>query len=223
MPRKQQVQSAHQLVPFELHVSMRREMVAFFKRLTSQEHGGFEVPQQAFVDALADSLFELGLAKEKAESYVETLAIELRERAEGLKHGFSFWPGKATRFGLSFSEGAKLARFYAGRVYWTLNDTEYKGEIARACFGAGALLIEGHGLMLDGSRYGFSGRLERTEAGQYEGRASCVMPGREWDADVSVQVEVDGDALTLDGKWEECEETTELVSYALYANLRSLL
>lgn len=59
---------------------LRREMTTFFTTLRTAQPGWPAVPDQEFIDALADSLIEAGKAGGKGVAHLQTLVHELQDR-----------------------------------------------------------------------------------------------------------------------------------------------
>lgn len=76
--RRQQVANASALVRRVL----RREMTSFFIKLMTEEPGWPAVSRQALIDALADSLLDVGRQSDSGAAMIQTLAYELLERAD---------------------------------------------------------------------------------------------------------------------------------------------
>src|SRR4051794_61411 len=85
------------LVPDKVHRVLVREFAAFFRHMTTSEPGWPAIPNQSFVDALADALMTVGKEKGKDLSFIETLVIDLQDRLGGLQSGAVFWPAQSVR------------------------------------------------------------------------------------------------------------------------------
>lgn len=67
---------------------LRREFVHFFTRMRTPEPGWPAIPDQEFVDALADSLVDTAKLTGKAPvAYIQTLIHELQDRANQITKG----------------------------------------------------------------------------------------------------------------------------------------
>lgn len=68
-------------LPATIQRALRKEFTTFFTRMRAPEKGWPAIPEQAFIDALADSLTEMAKATEHHPStYLQTLVIELQDR-----------------------------------------------------------------------------------------------------------------------------------------------
>lgn len=76
MPRTTPIQPSDQV-----NRVLRREFTKFFTNMRTPEPGWPALSDQAFVDALADSLVEMAKRDQKAGiAYLQTLVIELQDR-----------------------------------------------------------------------------------------------------------------------------------------------
>lgn len=69
-----------QPLPPRVRKALRREFTKFFQEMLRPEAGWPPIPPSEFVDALADSLYEVGKADNNGVALVQTLAIELQDR-----------------------------------------------------------------------------------------------------------------------------------------------
>jgi hypothetical protein len=61
--------------------TLRKEFTAFFTTMTTEQPNGWPaIAPQDFVDALADSLIEMGKASGKNQALLQTLVFELQDR-----------------------------------------------------------------------------------------------------------------------------------------------
>jgi hypothetical protein len=68
-------------LPVRVRRVLRKEFTDFFVNMRTAEPGWPAIPDQAFVDALADSLVEMAKRTGKQPvAYLQTLAIELQDR-----------------------------------------------------------------------------------------------------------------------------------------------
>lgn len=64
-----------------VRATLRKEFTSFFTTMTTEtEEGWPTVGPQEFVDALADSLMEMGKASGKHQALLQTLVFELQDR-----------------------------------------------------------------------------------------------------------------------------------------------
>lgn len=74
-------------LPDKVRRALRREFTTFFSHMRKPEPGWPAIPDQAFVDALADSLVEMAEATEKTPvAYLQTLVHELQDRINEKTH-----------------------------------------------------------------------------------------------------------------------------------------
>jgi hypothetical protein len=60
--------------------ALRKEFTDFFRIMRTPERGWPAIPDQEFVDALADSLLEVGKQQGKGVAFLQTLVHELQDR-----------------------------------------------------------------------------------------------------------------------------------------------
>jgi hypothetical protein len=66
--------------PERAYAVTRREMTAFFRKLRTPQPGWPGIPDQSFVNALADSLLDLGKDSGTGVAQLQTLVHELQDR-----------------------------------------------------------------------------------------------------------------------------------------------
>lgn len=67
-------------LPAKVRAVLRREMTIFFTHMRTPEPGWPRIPDQEFLDALADSLLDAGKASGKGVAHLQTLIHELQDR-----------------------------------------------------------------------------------------------------------------------------------------------
>lgn len=61
---------------------LRREMTVFFTRMRQAEPGWPAIPDQEFIDALADSVIDAGKDRVTGLAFLQTLVHELQDRIQ---------------------------------------------------------------------------------------------------------------------------------------------
>lgn len=71
---------AHPAVPAKVRAALRREFSAFFTTMLTPEPGWPALSDEEFVDALADSVVDVGKRTGRGVAMLQTFVYELQER-----------------------------------------------------------------------------------------------------------------------------------------------